>query len=199
LDTSITNNKQQNFFMINQQDSPENSNQKTSPEHRRRLAGKCRTSSELQNWPETHRTGRQYLKTEQNTENRTKTVTGSSPESRRSLTGVLSETTKLVGIRQTTPEISITTTTDPIDDYKTAIQHQLSCSPNKQGFPATTYVTSGSHFRHQTLQTRPAKQHDRPPKTNIFFPTGRCSGLHKTQTKKKKTATEIYEGTARVG
>jgi hypothetical protein len=125
-----------------------------------------------QNRPEIPKNRTKTLKTEQK----------QSLEARRSLTGVSPETTKLAGLRQKTPEISITTT-DPIDDYKTAIQHQLNCCPNKPGSPAATYVTSGSHFRHQTPQTRPATDHQ---KQTFFFSTGRCSDLHKTRTNKQK-------------
>jgi hypothetical protein len=60
------------------------------------------------------------------------------------------ETTKLVGTRQMTPEISKPTTTNPINNHKAAIQHQLSCCPNKPGSLAATYVTSSSHIHHQT-------------------------------------------------
>jgi hypothetical protein len=65
LDTSITNNNQQLttiiFHMINQQVPPENRYRKNK-NLCQNFAG---TSSELQNWLETHKTGRQYLKTEE--------------------------------------------------------------------------------------------------------------------------------------
>jgi hypothetical protein len=117
-----------------------------------------------------------------------KTEQKQSMEARRSLTA--SETTKLAGIRQTMPGISITTTTDPIDDYKTAIQHQFSCCPNKPGSSAATFGTK--HHR----PGRPNNTTDHQKQT-FFSPTGRCSGLHKTR--KKKTTTEFYEGIAHVG
>jgi hypothetical protein len=70
-DATITCNKQQFLFMINQQDSSENSNRKLR---------------------QSFKTGRKHTEQAGNT-------------------GVSPETTKLAGIRQTTPEISITTTT----------------------------------------------------------------------------------------
>jgi hypothetical protein len=145
------------------------------------FVGASKLAGNTQNRPEIPKNRTKTLKTEQK----------QSLEARRSLAGASPETTKLAGISQTTPEISITTTTDPIDDYMTAIQHQLSCCPNKPGSPAATYFTSGSHFRHQTPQTRPAKQHDRPPKTNFFFfpPEGVPVYIKHEQ---KKTATERY-------
>jgi hypothetical protein len=69
------------------------------------------------------------------------TVENSLPELRRRLARDSPKTTKLAGIRQTMPEISKPMTTDSIDDYNIAIQHQLSCGPNKPGSLAATFIT----------------------------------------------------------
>jgi hypothetical protein len=101
------------------------------------------------------------------------TVENTSPELRRRLAGSLPETTKLVGIRQTTPEISKPMTTDPIDDYKIAIQHQLKLLPKQTRF-------SGSHLRHlrQPLSspntTDQANQTTRP---TTIYPQSRFVGM----------------------
>jgi hypothetical protein len=52
------------------------------------------------------------------------------------------------------PEISKPMTTNPIDDHKAVIQHQLSCCPSKPGSSAATYVTK--HQKSGRPTTTPA-------------------------------------------
>jgi hypothetical protein len=70
-------------------------------------------------------------------------------------------------------------------------------------FPMAVATLPATMDKTKPLQNTPANiiHHQKQTKyIYIFFPTGRCSGLHKTRTKKKKKTTiEIYEGTACVG
>jgi hypothetical protein len=167
--------------------------------------GASKLVGNTQNRPAVHKNRRKTLKTEQK----------QWLEARRSLTGTCRR-------RQNRLATSKTATTDSNDEHRSTFQqpkHQsrdrgLRCRSGSEG-PCLGEVTRHKKiyicFFFRWLQLRqppqirqnhhrtrqPASQTTKNKQNNLFyfiFSTGRCSGLHKTRTKKKKTAIEIYEG-----